>query len=547
MKKISVVLLVIISTAVLALSGCSGNNTKTELNDGGTSTKTNNSNNGTNETKPSNFNETGYPIVNEPVTLKIMGPKHAVQAPWKEMTFFQDMNKQTNINFEFDTPTGEAYAERKNLAFASDQLPDIFFGYALNTAEEVKYGSEGKLIPLEGLIEKYAPNIQAMFEAMPEVKKSITAPDGHIYSLPSINRAPVAIYNPVWVNGDWLNKLGITELPTTTEGFYELLKKFKEGSPGGADGVPFMSWLGGGDLAWFLMPAFGHLSAGTEYLDGKVQYGALSDGYKAYLKFVNRLWSEKLINQDMYNVGFTELSARGKENKFGMGYMCCANVLYEVVKPEEILKHKVLPALTSELNATPMYPSGTGITTGVFAITSKNKFPEASIRWVDYLYSEEGSIFVQYGPEGTTWEYADTEKKVRKSIPAAEGEDVSQRQGKLTPDAGYPAPKWTRDDTEKGWDDVMNQHRYAEIDGKLTKAAKVPYPLIYNTDEEQERLSVLGTDINKYQSEMEAKFITGQLSIDENWDKFVSTLKKMGVDEIVDIATQAYERWETAK
>jgi len=540
MRKLAITFLTLSISAALLLTGCSGNGNGKTAESGAPSDSASTSKGS------DNLNADGYPI--EPITLKIMGPKHALHAPWNEMALFKIMNEKTNIAFEFDTPTAEAFPERKNLAFASDQLPDIFFGYALGAAEEVKYGTEGKLIPLEGLIEQYAPNIQKMFEEMPDVKKSITAPDGHIYSLPSINKAPVAIYNPVWVNGDWLDKLGITELPTTTEGFYELLKKFKDEDPSGFgdEAVPFMSWLGGGDLSWFLLPAFGHLSSGTEVIDGKVQYGALSDGYKQYLKFMNRLWTEKLINQDMYNVGFNELSARGKENKYGMGYMCCANVLYKVDKPEDSLKHHVLPALTSEFSSKPMYPGGTGVTTGVFAITSKNKYPEASIRWADYLYSEEGSILMQYGPEGETWEYADKAKGIRHMKPTPEGIDGAQVLGKLTPYVGHPAPLWTRDDTEKSWDDVMGKHRFEEIDGKLSAVGQVPYPLIYNTAEEQERLSALGADIGTYQSQMEAKFITGKESIDANWDTFVATLKKMGVDEIVEIATQAYERWQTS-
>ena len=42
-------------------------------------------------------------------------------------------------------------------------------------------------------------------------------------------------------NAEWLEALGVTELPTTTEGFYELLKRFKTEDPNGngeADEIP---------------------------------------------------------------------------------------------------------------------------------------------------------------------------------------------------------------------------------------------------------------------------------------------------------------------
>ena len=43
-------------------------------------------------------------------------------------------------------------------------------------------------MPLEDLIEEYAPNITTMFEKYPDIKKTITALDGHIYTLPAVDR-----------------------------------------------------------------------------------------------------------------------------------------------------------------------------------------------------------------------------------------------------------------------------------------------------------------------------------------------------------------------
>src|SRR4051794_11384345 len=51
-----------------------------------------------------NFNPAGYPIVNQPISLKMMGIKQPIEAPWDHMEFFKEMEKKTNIHFEFDTP-----------------------------------------------------------------------------------------------------------------------------------------------------------------------------------------------------------------------------------------------------------------------------------------------------------------------------------------------------------------------------------------------------------------------------------------------------------
>lgn len=43
---------------------------------------------------------------------------------------------------------------------------------------------------------------------------------------------------------------------------------------------------------------------------------------------------------------------------------------------------------------------------------------------------------------------------------------------------------------------------------------------------------------------MEAKFITGVEPI-SNWDKYVETIKEMGIDRYVEIHQEAYNNWRS--
>ena len=131
-------------------------------------------------------NETGMPIVNEKITLKVMGSKGPLQGPWDQLYVFEAMEKMTNIHLEFDTPPSQNYQEKKNIMFASGEYPDVFFGGLLTSQDEVMYGEQGILVPLEGYIDTYAPNLKKIFEKYPDVKKSITTMDGHIYALPYV-------------------------------------------------------------------------------------------------------------------------------------------------------------------------------------------------------------------------------------------------------------------------------------------------------------------------------------------------------------------------
>jgi putative aldouronate transport system substrate-binding protein len=486
---------------------------------------------------------------NAKIKLKMMGFKNPIQSPWEQMSFFKDMEKKTNIAFQFITPPSDGYDEKKNLAFASGELPDVFFGGMLTAGDEVKYGSVGTLIPLEGLIDKYAPNITKMFEEMPDIKKSITAPDGHIYALPNINKAPIAVTSPMWINDDWVEAVG-GKLPQTTDELYQLLKDFKDKDPnrnGQPDEIPLSSSGKLNEMRSVIMPAFGVLSREVEVNNDKVSFGAMSNGYKEYIKFMNKLWQEKLIDQEAYTQKYPDMNAKGKNNQIGMAVHAIPSLIWNVKSEDDFGKYPVMPVLTSQVNATKMYTMGSGINRGAFAITNLNKHPVDTIRWVDYLYSEEGSIFIHYGKEGDFWEYVDKANGTRRQIPPKNGQNGEEYRGSFTPDVGTPTPKWVRDSTEGSWVNKDQQYRIKEVDAKLKPYAKLPFPLVYFTADEQNELDSITTDMNTYLEQKEAQFITGQESVDAKWDEFTGQLRKMGVEKLIAINQAAYDRWKNAK
>lgn len=509
------------------------------------------------ETSSENFNPEGFPIVDEKIELTMMGFRNPIQGPWNQLKFFNKMEEMTNISFAFDNPPHDGYDEKKNLAFASGEYPDVFFGGLLSHQEEVKYGESGILIPLEELIEQYAPNIQKMFEEMPDVKQSITAPDGHIYALPNINKASIAVCGSIWVNKPWLDNLDIdaNELPDTVEDLYGLLKRFKTEDPNGngeADEIPFGTFRKMHELNSFILPAFGILSE-RSYVDGdKVVFGCIQPNYKAFIEYANKLWTEELMDPDTFTQDESDLVAKGKDNLVGMASHALPSLVYDVKYVDDITMEDeseyspVLPALSSEVNPEKVFPIDTGINRGQFAITDKCEYPEAMIRWVDWLYSEEGSIFIHYGEEGDLWKFND--EGLREYIlPEDDDRNIEEiRGGDITPDCGTPTPKWVRDETEGSWNDPFQAYRIREIDEKLFKYGQVPMPLIYNTQEEQKRLTELETEIGKYVESMTSKFVVGEATL-EDYDKFVETLKKMGVDELTDLYQAAYDRWKQAK
>ncbi len=105
------------SLVISMIAGCSSGKNDTPNKDNG---KT-----------PSNFNASGYPIVQQKVTLKMMGLKGPIQGPWDQMFFFKEMEDKTNIHFEFDTPPSDSYTEKKKFGLCRRKLSGCVFSAEL--------------------------------------------------------------------------------------------------------------------------------------------------------------------------------------------------------------------------------------------------------------------------------------------------------------------------------------------------------------------------------------------------------------------------------
>ena len=459
----------------------------------------------------SSFNETGYPIFNEKITLEMMGRRSPIQPKWEDMGFFQEMEKKTNISFKFRTSAGDDYTQAKQLAFASLDLPDLFYGGELTPMEEADYGAQGLLIPLEDLIEKYAPNFKKLMEEDPTIRPSITAPDGHIYALPGIDQNITSKTPIMWLNGKWMEALG-AEKPKTMDEFYELLVAFQEKDPGNVGEVIPITANDPADLRLGLLPNFGIVQNDGIYEDnGVVKFAWIQPEFKEYLKFMHRLYDEKLLDNQMFSHTWEQFVAKG--NRVGvLSTWPIVQVGFHDVT--EALNYPVLAPMTSATNDKKLVVGMHEIRRGRAAITSKNPYPEATMRWIDHAYSEEGTILSRLGIEGETFIWNEEGQWI---LLAHEGLSSTQTNAKHAPGVGTNVPmNLTREFFAKEGGNPTILAIYEWVLEELVPYAKVPYPLVYFNEEELDTINMLKMDIDTYFQQMEAKFITGAESIDQS-------------------------------
>lgn len=508
---------------------------------------------------PEYLNAEGYPIVKEKITYKAVGMKSAAQGEWADMEVLKTMEKITNIGFQFETPLSTGYTEKKNLLLASGDVPDLFIGGALTVTDEETYGSQGLFIPLEKYIDRYAPSLKKLLESDPSIKRAITASDGHIYALPYVVRTKTAAPSLLYINMKWLENTGVKK-PETVDDLYNVLKAFKEKDPnknGQADEIALSDFkrpsLLNSAFSSTIMNAFSGQAGGANFdiKDGKVIYTPIQSYYKEYLTYMRKLYSEGLLDKEVFTQTQQQLVAKGKEGKLGILTVTPSSIL----NVDKYDPHEVIPPLTSSINSKKVTAELPGIVTGTFAITNKCQNPEALMRWVDILYKDvdeavEGisGMAMFLGEYKNHWDFTDAGKtKYKRESKDPQMSPVEYTTKLVTPGAAASFPaKVITDAIPDG--DVFLALKATESEKNYFPFMIPVYPgTVRYSKAESDRAAFLQNDINTYSEQMMAKFIVGEEPLDK-WDSYVDTLKnKMNIEELTKIKQDAYDRWAKTK
>lgn len=497
------------------------------------------------------FNETGYPIFSEPVNMTMMLSLNTTRGVEPEKnSVFQYLEELTNIDWTYNTVDSASWSERVNLMWASENMPDIIWNGAGGPDAIMKYLRIGKIMDIAPYVEQYAPNFKAIIDSNPAVRMAVTTPEGQIgtFFFGNMDTEEGKGQCPpefLLVNQEWLGKFGLDN-PSTPDEVYHVLKTFMDNDANGngqADemGLAFISWSASG--LRILFPWFG-IMAGTNnsFLDGDtVKYAPFTPEYKEAVSYLNKLYAEGLIDKDIFTITGAEVTAKGSgEVPVYGGLMCSAAFL--IVSEKYADMYDITPLIQApngnDMWYTRSYPAGIG--TGV--ITTSCKYPEAAVRFCDLFYDAAYEKLPWMGLEGVAyivnedgswdWNYESTEEKTATAVRA---------QHTLQPGSNGPGicpPEWFKlADKAEAPVNAQRSRFGLENSGKL----RIALPLMYYEEADAREIATIASDANAYENEMFAKFVTGEASIEKDYDAFVAQLKAMGVEEAVAIMQRTYD------
>lgn len=469
---------------------------------------------------------------------------------YAEMEMYKELEKISGVKIEFQHPPIDAQQakEQFNLMLASNQLPDVIeTGWTGYPGGPEKAIQDNKIIKLNDLIDKYAPNLKKLFTDHPDWKKQIMTDDGSIYSFPFLRGGDkVRVFFGPGVRQDWLEKLGL-KMPTTIDEWYDVLKAFKEKDPNGngkADEIPIYL-----DKAIFatdapFLGAWG-INYGFYQDSGKVKYGPIQPEFKDFLATMNKWYKEGLLDKD-----FAAPNDKLYDNKMTTNLLG-ASVFYNgggIGKYANLMKDKdpnfklvAAPYPLLKAGDKPIWGQKDFVSNGIgAAITTSNKNPIETVKWLDYAYGEKGDLLFNYGKEGVSYKMENGKAVfLPEVLNPPSGVSLAQSFAKHNRST-WSAPFVLSDNFQLQYLALPQQKDALAVWSKPTAERKMP--LVTPTKDESSKYASVMTDVETYRDEMLLKFIMGVEPI-ENFDKYVKKIQSMGIEDATKIQQAALERF----
>ncbi|VXB34217.1 Lipoprotein LipO [Microbacterium sp. 8M] len=489
--------------------------------------------------------------------------------------FTKEMAKKFDLKFDWQTTTydGSVAGEKRQVSLASGDYPDAYFLVpwvdAFSRGEIIKYGQQGVLLPLEDLIDKYAPHLKKRFEEKPDWKQSVVAPDGHIYAITQWSECThCSAPSKLWMNSAWLKKLGLKQ-PTTTDELVTVLRAFKNDDPNGngkQDEIPLSGSVSEPIINYF-MNAFTYAPYSSPntpapmVMDhGKVKLAATTDKWREGLAFMASLAKEGLLDKAAFTQNGDALKAIG--DNAGAEILGSAVTLHPYVfvtadSPDGRDKnYDAVAPLTG--------PDGTQLATyrspvsplGMFALTNKSTEDERikAIKMLDYIVTDEGTKRAAMGIEGKAWvpaaagdvaldpkmkptfkplPYDETSNSAWRSL-GQYWDSLEFRNAQVVPEDVYTPAGYER----RLWNATAEYSPHFPSKDVLFPSEKL-WPDLSTASQ----LADLQTNIATYVTQAEAEFISGQRDINDDaaWAAYKKDIDGLGLSDYLKMEQKAYD------
>ena len=495
------------------------------------------------------------------VKLKALVISHPLTQDINNMKWIQEIEEKAGVEIEWE----QIYTDwdvTKSTRFASGDIPDLLFN-ATAASDYTTY--TGLFMDMTELIEQYAPNIQEMFEEVPDTKILATTMEGKIYGIPKFQGKWPDTNTSMFINKTWLDNLGL-EVPTTFTELQEVLEAFKSqdanGNGDNTDEIPFdfTGWFSSAYSASNLLGGLGIQFTnwgidGYFTEDGVVKNYAVDERYKAFLKYMNGLYSKGLVNENAITNDYSTFQSLSRGDEDGNAIVGVTFGWEETDKfgtdlADEYVSFGPLVWDVDENTYDTRWPydySGLNMAPDRVVMSANCSNPEAAMKFIDQFYDSTVSVEALFGgiTDGCIEKTGDNSYKVLNPSDSS----IDSGTWKWTMTMADNAPMYIRQDTEiemtQDMENALNERTiYEEAISKID-LEKDYYPQMFMkySEADQNTMAMAQANITNITNNYWALWLTGESDIDADWDTYVESVNAAGLEEVLNIRQAAYDSY----
>ena len=497
------------------------------------------------------FADVSYPIdTDTALTLWKVLDGSIVDAGYKssqETPGFKEWQRATGVNVEL-----KEFADNTALVLAiqADALPDmIMLDPTAYTGGILGMANDGLIIEItDEMAAQNAPDYWAYINSMDAYMKQIRQLDGKMYGFASHVFPENSIYR-FWkgfiYRQDILDANGLS-LPNSNQEFKDLLIALRDN----VDGI-VTPWTFNKDefpnvlTSGYITSEYDLVNTAWYQVDGKMHFGAYEAAYKDVLTFLKELYDEKLISEDFATMDEATAQSMLLQGQSAVlfGNNSRLNTLAKSLPEGGVITGG--PVLHRPDQDKALYSFADNyVTNGDWTyISADSQNAELCLQFLNYVFTEQGNLLRNFGIEGESFEMVD-------------GEPVYTDLVKNNPN-GYSLDAVARSYALVNWPgihaDVQNRQRHpsqSQVDAYMiwSDTDFDKYNPIYTAvmDEYLDEYTDMWTDIDTYVKECRVKFISGQMSLENDFDAYIAHLKEMGMDRVIEIKQLTWDAYAAA-
>ena len=490
------------------------------------------------------YGEVTYPVFEDTQDMSIFGSASAQFLGSVDMSLYsqtaavQALEEATGVRLDYSSMTNDdVYQEKLTLMIASGDYPDFFCKapdyYASGAAGLLE---EDVCIDIAPYLDEHAPDLKRLLDEDTEYAENVYTDNGELVGV-KMRAAPTTDGGGI-IRQDWLEEQGL-DMPETFDQLHDVLLTFKD-AYGCANAIGVLSSLGS-PLTFGFNIKLDTNNFSFVVHDGKVCPTIEEPASREYIELLAQYYSEGLFNSDFlanYSpMMFDQMACTNETGFWQSGRMSFNGMFESYIQDDDALIAPVKDISKTGTETSNIGGAGTPVGKNSISITTQNEYPEQSVEFINYMFTEEGIELANYGVEGQTFEYVDGEPVYTDMIlnnPDGFNSNVARSLYTLNAFLPYFQPQAALEMT-------FTSPRMAEAE-EIWMSTRSPEEHTWTLNSaEAEEYNALISAINTSIQENLTAMVMGQKPT-EDWDSYIDSLYDMDLQRCIDLQQQAFDR-----